>query len=162
MDRSHHESAIVSRYQNGGCLRQMIGLLTVSLCYRREVSGEQAKTILLVDDSELLLEVARYRLEQSGFAVLTASDVPTVRQLLAESPPDLIVRDVEMPEVPPAELEEALAGAAAPIWLYSALDESTLAARASVPGIAGYVSKNDGIDALVARVTALLGAALEA
>jgi DNA-binding response OmpR family regulator len=119
------------------------------------VSGERAKTILLVDDSELLLEVARYRLEQSGFAVLTASDVPTLRRLMEESPPDLIVRDVEMPEISPDELEKALAAARAPIWLYSALEESTLAARATAPGVSGYVSKNDGLEKLVERVTAL-------
>ena len=122
------------------------------------MSGKRAKSILLVDDSEISLEIARYRLEQCGFAVLTASDVPTLRRLLDECPPDLILRDVEMPDISPAELEEVLARATAPIWLYSALEESTLAVRASVPGIAGYMSKNDGLEALVARVTSLLEA----
>lgn len=114
------------------------------------------KTILLIDDSELLLEVARYRLEQCGFTVAIATDLETLRAAIAENRPDLIVRDVEMPDVPTAELARVLLETGAPVWLFSALDEPILAERASAEGIDGYISKNAGMDALIERARSLL------
>lgn len=113
------------------------------------------RTILLVDDSELFLEVVKYHLEREGFAVMTASDVATLRNLVEETTPDLVVRDVEMPDVSQTELAQALAAIGAPVWLYSALDEDELASRAKTFGVDGYVCKNDGVDVLLDRVKAL-------
>lgn len=112
-------------------------------------------TVLLVDDSELLLEMAKFHLEASGFAVVTASDLATLRRAVADSPPDLVVLDVEMPDTSTAELIEAVAPAEATVWLFSALSEPLLAERAAAAGADGYVCKDAGLEELAKRATDL-------
>ena len=120
------------------------------------MSVGNSKTILLVDDSELLLEMARYQLEESGFTVVTASDIAAMRQRLSECSFDLVIADVELPDGSTAALAEAFEGVTAPVWLFSALDEPSLADRAAAVGADGYVCKRDGIETLAARAHALL------
>ena len=57
-----------------------------------------SQRILVVDDSTLMLEVARNALEESGFKVATAS---TLAEFEAHDPTtfDLILMDVQMPEL---------------------------------------------------------------
>ncbi len=54
--------------------------------------------ILIVDDSEIVLEMARDALEEGGFAVMTATG-PTEADthIYAEEEPDLIILDVMLP-----------------------------------------------------------------
>lgn len=115
------------------------------------------KTVLLVDDSELLLEMAAFHLEQSGFNVVTACDLATLKETLAKSPPDLVVLDVQMPDVSTAELSEALGAIGAPIWLFSALDEAQLAERAAAAGAADYIRKDEGLEELARRARVHFG-----
>lgn len=119
------------------------------------MSAASARTVLLVDDSELLLEMATFHLEASGFEVVTASDIATLRRAIADSPPDLIILDVEMPDTTTAELIEAAAPANATIWLFSALDELLLAERAAAAGADGYVCKDAGLEELAKRAKEL-------
>jgi CheY-like chemotaxis protein len=54
--------------------------------------------ILIVDDSEIVLEMAREALEEGGFAVLTAtSPVEANSYIFAAEQPDLIILDVMLP-----------------------------------------------------------------
>ena len=69
------------------------------------------KLILLVDDSELIREMAVELLESSGYRVL-AAETPSQARMLAESHGaaiDLLVTDVVMPEMSGPELYELLA-----------------------------------------------------
>jgi DNA-binding response OmpR family regulator len=58
-----------------------------------------AKRILVVDDDENILNLEKTILEQKGFDVTTAAGGAEALRLLAESPVDLILLDVMMPEV---------------------------------------------------------------
>ena len=56
------------------------------------------KRILLMDDSEIFLEVARRALEQAGYEVITANDLESFQQARQQKPADLVLMDVQMPE----------------------------------------------------------------
>jgi DNA-binding response OmpR family regulator len=126
------------------------------------MTPSNVKRILLMDDSELAIEVAKDALEQAGYAVSCALDFAQLETLLAESKPDLVLMDVEMPELFGDDVGmvlRAVRGVDAPIVLYSMLDEAELAVRARDADIDGYICKRAGVTALVDRVRSILGPA---
>jgi CheY-like chemotaxis protein len=58
-----------------------------------------AKTILVVDDDENILNLEKTILEQKGFAVTMAAGGPEALALLEKETFDLILLDVMMPEI---------------------------------------------------------------
>jgi DNA-binding response OmpR family regulator len=117
------------------------------------------KRVLLFDDSELTLRVARGALEASGFEVLAVHESNDLAAA-ARQRPDLILLDVQMSELYGDDLVDFLReewGVRAPIHLFSGMDERELAERARQAGADGWLSKKRGVDALVDRVTELLG-----
>jgi DNA-binding response OmpR family regulator len=118
------------------------------------------KTILVMDDSEILRDIARYALEAAGYAVITAGTLDELEDRRARSSPDLIVMDVQMPESfgdDVAAVLKAVRGVKAPILLFSSMEEDELSERARYAQVEGFVSKSAGIEALVDRIQALLG-----
>jgi len=57
------------------------------------------KTILLIDDEELVIEIAKKQLEAKGFTVFTAYDGEPALELLKTKPVDLVLLDVQMPKM---------------------------------------------------------------
>jgi two-component system alkaline phosphatase synthesis response regulator PhoP len=55
--------------------------------------------ILVVDDELEIVKVVRAYLEQSGYAVLTASDGPTALAVFRHEQPDLILLDLNLPKL---------------------------------------------------------------
>jgi CheY-like chemotaxis protein len=118
--------------------------------------------VLVIDDSALILEVTRSALEEAGFDVDVAADVSAFEQRRAANAPDVIVVDVQMPEVFGDDLAAMLRGAYGvhiPILLLSSLPEAQLAERARAADVWGYVTKGEGLDALVGRVREALASA---
>ena len=58
-----------------------------------------SKKVLVIDDDRTLVKLVQSRLEKEGFFVITAFDGDVGLQKVRTSPPDLIILDVEMPEV---------------------------------------------------------------
>ena len=58
-----------------------------------------SKSILLVDDEQVVVEIAKRRLEDRGFVVYTAGNGNEAFQRLSANIPDLIFLDVQMPEM---------------------------------------------------------------
>lgn len=119
------------------------------------------KSILVLDDSPLVLGIVRAALQHEGFDVVIASDLHTFEGLVATGAPDLILIDVNMPEAFGDDVGAVLRGArklTVPIWLFSNLDDSTLEARSRAAGLDGFISKRAGLDVLVQRVVGILGA----
>ncbi len=58
-----------------------------------------AKKILIIDDDRTNVKLVQNRLEKEGFFVVTAFDGDVGLQKVRTSPPDMIILDVEMPEV---------------------------------------------------------------
>ena len=57
------------------------------------------KTILVVDDERIIVEITRRKLEETGFEVMTAFDGLQALARLKEKVPDLIILDVQMPNM---------------------------------------------------------------
>ncbi len=56
-------------------------------------------TVLIVEDSQTLRQMTQMTLEERGYTVLTASDGLTALQMLAETIPDIVVLDINLPDV---------------------------------------------------------------
>jgi DNA-binding response OmpR family regulator len=109
----------------------------------------------LVDDSELALATARAALEEAGYEVLAAGDLAEFEHYRDGLDVDLVLLDVQMPEIFGDDIGAVLRhfdGVNTPIYLYSNLAPGELEVRAAEAGIDGYISKRDGIDAIVERI----------
>ena len=62
------------------------------------------KNILVVDDNPLNVNLARIILTRAGHAVRTAGNAPAALQRLSEEMADVVVTDINMPEVTGIEL----------------------------------------------------------
>jgi two-component system alkaline phosphatase synthesis response regulator PhoP len=117
------------------------------------------KRILLMDDSEIFLEVTRRALEQAGYEVITANDLETFQQARQQKPADLVLMDVQMPEAFGDDIAMTLRFAHdvdTPIYLLSSLSDQELAERVTEAQIDGFISKNIGIDRIVEQVRRIL------
>lgn len=117
------------------------------------------KTVLVIDDSRMVLDLTQAALEGAGFAVAVAQDLTTFERERARVSPDLILVDVQMPEAFGDDVASTLRGAYGvkiPILLVSTLDEEELALRARGAGADGWVSKRNGLAELVRCVRARL------
>src|ERR1044071_5432733 len=116
------------------------------------------KRILLMGDGGVFGEIARDALRRAGYDVACAAAFAELGALRSQ-PSDLILMDVQMPEAYGDDLAMTLKfthDIATPIYLLSSLDDSELADRASWARINGYISKNRGMDAIVAEVRRIL------
>jgi len=117
------------------------------------------KRIILMDDSEIFLEVARRALVQAGYEVITANDLESFQKAREQKPADLVLMDVQMPEAFGDDIAMTLVFAhdvVTPIYLLSSLNDQELKARAREAGIDGFISKNIGIDRIVEQVRRIL------
>lgn len=122
------------------------------------------RSVLIIDDSPLVLELTRSVLESEGYAVTTAIDLDSFDAARRLAAPDLILVDVQMPEAFGDDVALTLRGAygeKAPILLLSSLDDAELERRAAYADVTGWVSKKDGFEALIAKIHELLGPAPE-
>lgn len=117
--------------------------------------------ILLIDDSPLILEVTRSALERAGYQVATAMTLEAFEEHRRSEPPDLIIVDIQMPEIFGDDLVSTLRGAygePAPIMLLSSLDEEELERRAHEAGAHAWLTKKAGLPALLAKVSEIFEA----
>ena len=64
--------------------------------------------ILLVDDNEANLDVAKVRLESQGYEVITAGDGEEALARVRETDPDLVLLDIMMPKLDGIEVTRRL------------------------------------------------------
>ena len=57
------------------------------------------QTVLIVDDEQNIVELARMYLEQAGFIVISASDGASALERIFAETPDFVVLDLMLPEV---------------------------------------------------------------
>ena len=117
------------------------------------------KRILIVDDSPIILAAAKHALIEAGYEVETRSSVEEVGARGAEGF-QLILMDVQMPELYGDDVAAVLRHERAiqtPIYLFSTLEEDELRQRALDARVDGYITKQDGVEHLVAEVNRILG-----
>jgi DNA-binding response OmpR family regulator len=116
------------------------------------------KRILLVDDSALIRESAAQALTTAGYQVSVRAAFDELIEHGLDGF-DLILMDVQMPELYGDDVAFTLRGergVTTPIYLFSSIDVDELAGLAADAGVDGYISKNAGLDNLVARVHEIL------
>ena len=126
-----------------------------------EAAGSLAKpTILVVEDEAPLLTLLRYNLEKQGFRVEEAADGQEALLRVAETKPDLIVLDWMLPALSGLEVCRQIRRRPntrdLPIIMVTARSEDQDAVRALDTGADDYISKPFAMDALLARIRALL------
>src|SRR5262245_18277968 len=107
--------------------------------------ASRALTILVVDDSEVVLTVTRSVLEQSGYRVLTHPGPAGCVAVILQEKPDLVLIGVNMPKLA-GEAIVKLFGKAQPnsetiILLFSTLPAADLEGRAALAGAHGFIRK---------------------
>ena len=118
------------------------------------------QTVLIVDDEQNIVELARMYLEQAGFNVISAGDGATALERIANEAPDFIVLDLMLPEVDGWEVcRRVRARSETPILMLTARDEDVDKIVGLELGADDYMTKPFNPRELVARVRAILPAA---
>ena len=117
--------------------------------------------VLVADDDPDILDLVRYRLERSGYAVATATDGTEAVQLAGELQPALAVLDVMMPALNGFEVTRALRDdpetARIPVILLTAKAQEEDVQEGFASGADDYLRKPFSPRELSARVQAILG-----
>ncbi|MDP1916683.1 MAG: response regulator [Myxococcales bacterium] len=118
------------------------------------------KRILLIDDSEITLQMEKAVLEQRGYEVQATTTLVEFERLLKDFKPDLILTDIHMPEARGTDICRTLKNEYQtqdiPIVLFSSLNDDELADLAQQVGADGFLSKAHGLDALGEKVDELV------
>ena len=117
--------------------------------------------VLIADDDPDILDLVRYRLERSGYAVATATDGAEAVQLAGDLKPALAVLDVMMPALNGFEVTRALRNdpetARIPVILLTAKAQEEDVQEGFASGADDYLRKPFSPRELSARVQAILG-----
>jgi two-component system response regulator MprA len=121
--------------------------------------SSKSPTVLVVDDDPNLLRMLRRGLVLAGYDVQALEDGESALRVVRDSPPDLIVLDVMLPE-PLDGLEVArrvrAAGADVPILMLTARGQVADKVAGFASGADDYLAKPFAFEELLARVGALL------
>lgn len=108
-------------------------------------NNESRGKILVIDDSELVLDITRDALEEEGYQILTNSSWVEVNATIREHRPDMILLDLMMPSIKGESLCEILKkssfGRDIPIIIFSTKEESEIKRLAEDAGAEGYIVK---------------------
>lgn len=120
--------------------------------------------VLLIDDSEISLHFVAGVLLRAGYEVRTADDVDKIEGVLGDWRPDIILTDVNMPNITGLELCRMLKSsyetAHVPVVLFSAVPPDELEDMARDCEADGFLSKSNGLDKLPKELKLLIETAL--
>ena len=125
------------------------------------MTDDKLPLVLAADDDQLIRELIQFRLERSGYEVVTAADGDEALRLARERLPDLAVLDVMMPGLNGYEVtrrlraEEATSGI--PVILLTARVQEADVSQGFEAGADDYLTKPFSPQELRARVQAILG-----
>jgi PleD family two-component response regulator len=122
------------------------------------------RKVLLIDDSEISLHFTANVLSRAGFEVRSSIDPYELSSVLGGWRPDVILTDVDMPNVTGVELCRMLKSsyetAHVPVVLFSALPASELEVLARECEADGFLSKANGLEQVPRELTVLIETAL--
>jgi len=125
-----------------------------------ETTRQDVVSILMVDDNPANLQVLTSMLKQSGWRPRPVTSGQLGLQAARNEPPDLVLLDVNMPEMNGYEVCEQLKAdtrlAGIPVIFVSALGETMDKVRGFAVGGVDYITKPFQLDEVRARVTAHL------
>jgi two-component system OmpR family response regulator len=117
-----------------------------------------APDVLVVDDEAAIVDLVALTLRSAGFSVRTAVNGRQAMALVGESPPELIVLDVMLPDIDGFTIQSTLAqnGVTTPVLFLSARDAVRDKVRGLTLGAYDYMTKPFSPDELVARARSVL------
>ncbi len=120
-------------------------------------------TVLIVDDDASAREGLRSVFENAGHRTIAASDAPSALRLLHKQPCDLVMLDVELPEIDGLTFCRLLRAQPAmqklPVVVFSASDSEVRKVEAFNAGVDDYIVKPSTPGELLSRVTSHLNIA---
>jgi CheY-like chemotaxis protein len=126
-----------------------------------EEMARSATKLLLIDDSEMTLELLQSLLTPLGFDVRIAVALGEIRSIVANWAPNVIVADVKRPDIPGNELCARLKASVGTtdvvVLLCSSLPEAALASLARAARADGYVTKSHGLERFVEQLVSKMG-----
>jgi len=116
--------------------------------------------VLVVEDEAALATMLRYNLEKQGFRVDEAGDGQEALTRIAEAPPDLVLLDWMLPMMSGIEVCRQIRRRPAtrdlPVIMVTARTDDQDAVRGLNTGADDYITKPFNMEALLARIRALL------
>jgi CheY-like chemotaxis protein len=120
-----------------------------------DASAKKGK-ILVIDDSETALAIAKRALEAAGYTVLTSNSALRLPAIVHSEKPDLILLDVEMPALRGDQVLELTKLfdflQKSPIVLHSSKSEEELEGLVGRSGASGYIKKTSNNIAFISQV----------
>jgi CheY-like chemotaxis protein len=114
------------------------------------------KTVLVVDDSDVVLEVVKKNLEAAGYNVMTRNKPSGSVAVILRDKPDVVLLDVNMPALSGDTIAKILARVSRNqetiVLLHSSLSIDNLRLKAIATGAHGYIQKTDSPTELVRRI----------
>ncbi len=121
------------------------------------ITDENKKTILVVDDEKPIRDILVYNLEKEGYRTIEAEDGETAIELAFNEKPDLILLDIMLPKVDGLTVCKRIRhNLNVPILILSAKDEEIDKILGLELGADDYITKPFSVRELVARVKANL------
>lgn len=115
------------------------------------------ETILLVDDEQNIIDLAKMYLDQEGFRVISARDGETALERIRRDRPALVVLDLMLPKIDGWQVcRQVRAGSDLPILMLTARDDDVDKIVGLELGADDYMTKPFNPRELVARVKAIL------
>jgi two-component system chemotaxis response regulator CheY len=120
-----------------------------------------AKKVLSVDDSASVRQMVSFTLESAGYEVVTAVDGKDALERLRATTVNLVVTDLNMPNMTGIELIRAIRAQPAlkflPVVMLTTESEEGLKAEGRAAGATGWIVKPFKQDQLLAVVKKLIG-----
>lgn len=113
------------------------------------------KTILLIEDNNLLLKTVQLKLSREGFQVVCCSDGNEGLDYLQNNVPDIILTDIMLPYVSGLEIVKAAKqkeGVQIPVVVFSAFGQESMVREAFELGADDYINKPFSLNELSIRV----------
>ncbi len=116
-----------------------------------------SKRVLVIDDSPMTVDLISGALAAAGFQTEAAPDLAALDERLMGPPFDVVLVDVNMPEMYGDDVVEFLRvqrKITAKLLLYSDIPEKDLEAKAQASGADGFITKSAGLEAAVETIRA--------
>jgi len=123
---------------------------------------ERRQMVLVADDSQLVLRMAKDLLTEAGYSVITAPDGATALRRIEEEHPDIVVLDLLMPRLTGfdvlREVKRNDRVRDTPVLVMSGVYKDDVVSHLGQMGAAGFMDKDLLAETLVFRVRSLLSA----
>lgn len=119
------------------------------------------KTVLVVDDALTVRNLAKFALSKGGYSIIEAEDGAKGLEAARSAIPDLIISDLNMPNMTGLEMVKAIKGDAklahVPIFMLTTEASQEIAMQGKELGVMAWIVKPFIPDKLLAAVNKVLG-----